>query len=532
MKQILLDHAEANILTRMVRDYLTEAPCLTGFYKYHFDVAEFDKVIEDKSKGTLHREVLVKVLVRQYTVAGLDGKPLDNIELLKNENTFTITTAHQPNIFTGYLFFVYKILSAINIAEQLKASHPQLNFVPVYWMGSEDHDFEEISSINLYGEKLQWQYPAGGPVGRMGTGGLEPLIDTIEQKLDGQPHAKELVALLRTAYLEHGTLADATRYLVHQLFGKFGLLIINQDDAELKQLFVPVLKDEVLNSRVSGMVESTINSINACNYKLQASPREINCFYLGKGKRERIVFDNATNQFSVLNTNVVFGREEIAADMDAHPQDYSPNVFLRPLYQETVLPNLAYIGGGGEVSYWLELSALFDYYKVNYPMLVLRSSLGVLDKNAAKKLEKLAVTPQDLCVEEETLVKEYVRRNSINALDLHLEKEQVAAIFSAVRSKASLVDVTLEKAVDGQQQAALNILDTLEGKILRAEKRNFETATTQLRALKNKLFPGGAPQERYENFIPYYAANGANWLDEIKPYCNPFDKAFGILVEE
>lgn len=532
MKQIRLEHAEANILTRMVRDYLTTAPCLDGYYKYPFDINAFGQIIQDKQADHTNRQLLVQVLQKQYQPIGLEGEVKANVELLAHANTFTVTTAHQPNIFTGYLFFVYKILSTINIAEQLRQLHPQHNFVPIYWMGSEDHDFEEISTINLFGDKLQWQHPSGGPVGRLDTAGLDLLIDAIEEKLGGAPHGAALVVLLRKAYLEQPTLAQATRYLVHQLFAEYGLVIVDQDDPQLKQLFLPVLKDEVSNGRVSGMVQATIDFINQCNYRIQANPREINCFYLGTGSRERIVFEEATGNYHILNTSVTMGKAELLADMDAHPENYSPNVFLRPLYQETILPNLAYVGGGGELSYWLELKALFDYYKINYPMLVLRSTNGILDANAQRKLEKLGIDIKDLFKDEDTLLKDYVLQNTNNNLQLTKEKEQLTAIFDEVMAKARLVDVTLEKAVEGQRQSVLNSLETLEGKLLRAEKRNFETATSQLKALKGKLFPNGSPQERVDNFLPYYAAKGPAWIAEIKPFCNPFTKQFNVLMEE
>ncbi|MDX2002530.1 MAG: bacillithiol biosynthesis cysteine-adding enzyme BshC [Chitinophagales bacterium] len=524
--------AKASFLSRIVKDYLAEAHCLQGFYKYSPNIGSISQVIADKQQQPLDRKILVRVLEEQYLSIGAGEQVLTNIRSITDGNTFTVTTAHQPNIFTGYLFFIYKIVATIHTCRQLAKQYPQYHFVPVYWMGSEDHDFEEISQINLYGEKLQWEHAHGGPVGRLDLDGFKEMIAHISAKLGSLPYAEEAVSLLHHAYQEGLTLGTATRRLVNELFGKYGVVIIDQDDAQLKQIFAKVLADEVLNSRVSGLVQGTIDEINRCQYKIQATPREINVFYLGNNSRERITWEEHKKQFQVLNSPTAFDTEAMEQDILAHPENYSPNVFLRPLYQETVLPNVAYIGGGGEVAYWLEQKAVFDHYQVNYPMLLLRPSIFLVDKQVAKKMEKLEMDFPQLMEEEEELIKGYVKKHSAQDLALTKEKQATAALFDSILVKASAIDPTLEKAVEGQKQAMLNSLEALETKLLRAEKRNFETATNQIKSIRSKLLPDNQPQERYDNFLPWYAAFGPQFLDEVIAACDPFANAVMFLQED
>ncbi len=530
MKKTTLPYKTTGVLPRFIQDYLNYMPCLDGFYKYKVNIEAFEQVIADKSQNKLNREVLVEELKQQYAGIALNELVRDNIALLADDNTFTITTAHQPNIFGGFLFFVNKILSTINIAEQLRERYPQQNFVPVYWIGSEDHDFEEINHIHLFGEKLTWEHAASGPVGRMDTTGLDALITHIEEKLGGLPHATELLTLIRHAYTQHDTLGRATLWLVTELFGRYGLVVVDQDRKAYKELFKHVIEDEILNNRVTGLINDTIESINQCNYKLQASPRDINIFYLSEGRRDRIVL-NEKGHYEALGYKI-FTKEELLAEINQHPDRFSPNVFLRPLLQETILPNLAYIGGGGEVAYWLELRSIFEHYGVNYPMLVLRSIAAILDKNACKKLQKLELNKEDLFEEEEALIKRYVRERTLQSLELVEEKAETERIFNAILEKAKAVDPTLVSSVEGSKQGQIKALEALEGKLLRAEKRNFEVAINQIRALKAKLFPGGTLMERVDNFLPYYAAQGPAFFDDVKAHLDPFEGQFVLLFEE
>lgn len=530
MKHYTVDYATTGILSNIVKDYIEGKESQQQFYKYAFQRDQFQQIIQDKAKANTDRDLLVDTVLKQYEGFIISDAVKQNLELLRKPTTFTITTAHQPNVFTGYLYFAHKILGTIKTTELLKADHPEYDFVPVYWIGSEDHDFDEINHINLFGETITWPGTPGGALGRMDPSALAECIDVIEEKLGTMPYAAELVDIFKKAYLGHKTLADATIYMVNELFGRFGLVIVDQDKGAYKTAFADVIKDELKEQRVSSLINDTIEALNQQDYKIQASPREINLFYLWDNKRERIVKEGDT--YKVLNTDISFTEAEMMAEVDAKPDRFSPNVFLRPVFQETILPNLAYVGGAGELAYWLELKSIFEHYGVNYPMLMLRNVAGVMDAQACKKMKKVGLTMENLFENEEEVIKRYVRDNTDQQLDLTKEKAQIEELFAGIVKKAASVDPTLERTVEGQKQGQLNALAGLEAKILRAEKRNFEVAVNQIRAVMGRLFPNGKLMERVDNFIPFYAKYGAAFFDQEKEAFDPFNKQFTLFFEE
>ena len=519
--------AQLQLLPALISGYLSGAKALAPFYQYPFEFSSFRKVIANKKFSDRNRNVLADALTAQYAGVAAPPAVLKNIAKLREGKTFTITTAHQPVIFTGPLYFIYKILCAINIAEQLNAAEPDCHFVPVYFMGAEDHDFEEINHLWVGGEKLEWQAKGGGAVGRLRTEGLDEVLAQMENQLREKPYAAELFDIFRNTYVKHETLAKATLHFVNRLFGEYGLVALNPDNRELKSLFTHVIEDEILNGRSFSLATKTIAELEALGYGIQAAPREINLFYLNGNSRERITAES--DSYKVLNTAHVFSRDEIIREARECPEKFSPNVMLRPLYQETILPNLAYVGGAGELSYWLEQKSIFDYFKVNFPMLVLRSSALLVDAAVQKKAEKSGLRWEDFFEEEEALVKNFVKRTSSNSLDFSAEKKSVEDLFLHIREKAVAVDTTLGGSAEALKASFLNGLDGFEKKILKAEKRNLDTAIAQVKAVKSKLFPQRALQERVENFSSYYVQSGKQFFQELKQELDPFKKELLIL---
>ena len=532
MTKEVVSYPTARSHSQLMLDYLERADQLQPFYKYPFSIDAFSSIIQDKQFDVDNRKILSQALSEQYQGIATSQRVLDNIASLQQEKTFTITTAHQPNVFTGRLYFIYKIIDAINATEQLNQAFPDHHFVPMYYMGGEDHDFEEINHIYLFGEKLEWESASsGGAVGRMSTSGMEPLITRIGEKLSGRPKTDSLLQILRDAYLGQKTLAEATLYLVDQLFSEFGLVVLIPDNRQLKQLFTPVIKQEITKKVGIALSEPVMSQMEKLGYKSQANPREVNFFFHADNKRERIVHNDDTKQYEVLNTKLVFTEQELVARIEDQPECFSPNVFFRPLYQETILPNLAYIGGGGELAYWLQQKPIFDHFDVNFPMLMLRNSVLLVDANTNKKIEKTGLSVQDLFVDEEDLVKDYVKKNTVRSLDLNEEKAAIEEVFKQVLDKASSVDQSLNKAVEGQKTGMIKALENIESKILRAEKKNYEVSVNQIRSVKHRLFPNGNLQERYDNFLPFYADKGQNFINELKQQLDPFDKNFTVLFD-
>jgi bacillithiol synthase len=498
-------------------DYIARNPSLTPFYSQYPGIENFGSLLEKKQFPKAKREILHTVLCEQYK--SVSPFPEKQLKLLLDEKTFTVTTGHQLNIFSGPLYLIYKLVTTINLAKALKQKYPSYNFVPLYWMATEDHDFEEISYFYLFGKKYTWETSQTGAVGRMHTQEIKPVLDELPEK----------TSLFEKAYLEHKTLADATRYWASELFGKEGLLCIDADDARLKALFRDVIRKDIFEHTTYQQVSHTSNALTELGYETQVNPRQINFFYLDKGIRERIV--GTDSGFEVLNTDIRFSKQELEKLMETNPEKFSPNVLLRPVYQEVILPNLAYIGGPAELIYWLQLKALFDTLKVDFPLLMPRNFALIIGKTYQKKLEKLGVQPEELFADETALKRLFVEKNVTEPVTVEEEQQMLIKAFDLLVEKALQLDKTLEGFVKAEQQKAIKSLENIEKRLKKAEEKNQETGINQLLNVKSRLFPHGSLQERTDNFLNF-CLNDPDFITKLLQVFDPFDYRFQILTED
>lgn len=526
-----LSFAETGQFSQLIVDYVEGQPELAKFYKYPPSLDVFDRVINEKSMQEIDRETLVRVLLAQYSGVDAHSPVHENIEALRDGNTFTITTAHQPVIGTGPLYMIIKILATINLTEKLNEKYPDVKFVPLYWSGGEDHDFEEINHLHVFGKKISWNAPAGGPVGRMATDTMHDWVNELKDILGDHPNASSWMELITSSYLGQPTLGQATFHLMHQLFQSYGLVILQPDNVELKRLFLPVMEQELLAPKSADLVADKVQALQQFGYHGQAHAREINLFYLMDELRARITYTESHDRYEVVATDIRFSEETLQAELQSHPERFSPNVILRPLYQETILPNLAYVGGGGELAYWMQYESLFEHYKVNFPMLVLRNSVMWIDKGTHKKRLQTELTLHDLFRDVEELIKEYVKEHTQDELSLAPQKRMLHELFAEVVEMAQAIDPTLEQPVKGEEQKTINSLEKLEAKLLRAEKQKFDTAVNQIRWVKDKLFPEGKLQERYDNIAMYWQKQGPDCIRILKEAIHPLEDQF-VIIED
>jgi bacillithiol biosynthesis cysteine-adding enzyme BshC len=524
-----LRYSDTGYFSKIVTDYLQKNTDIIPFYRHAADLQGIKDAIEERKKFPHHRAVLVTELEKQYADLQTSNAVMQNIRLLNDEHTFTITTAHQPVIFTGTLYFIYKILHVIKLAASLKDQLPQYNFVPVFYMGSEDADLDELGSIWLNNEKIVWDAQQTGAVGRMRTAGLEKIIARIEGELSVQPHGKELLQLLKDCYLNSPDIQTATFKLIDTLFARYGLVVLIPDNASLKKLLLPVFKDDLFNQTPSGIAGQTIEALSL-HYKVQANPRAINLFYLKDDIRERI--EKEGDDWLVVGKNIRFTKEELQQELNEHPERFSPNVILRGLFQETILPNILFVGGGGELAYWLELKNIFEHYKVPYPVLVLRNSFLVVEKRWKEKIKRLGFSVVDFFKPEQDLLTALVTHNKSGALKLESELEEVKKFYGQLKIKAGAIDTTLEQHIEALRAKATRPLYELEKKMLRAEKRKYKDQLRQIHTIKSALFPMNGLQERVENFMPFYAKWGNSFIDMIYANSLTLEQEFFILDED
>ena len=525
---------ETGYFSEFITDYLSQKAELRCLYHRFPLTTNFPAQIKEKQAhySAENRDILAQALERQYKNLSISKETYQNIEALRQENTFTITTGHQLSLFTGPLYFIYKIVTTIVSCQQLKKLYPQYNFVPIYWMATEDHDFEEINHFSFRGQKLSWHSEQSGMVGDFSTEGLERISHILKVLLGKSHQGQYLASLFERAYEQHKTLASATRYLVNELFTPYGLVIIDGNDKSLKELLVPYFKGELLENASHKEVEKTlayIKSVNK-NYPEQVHPREINIFYVKDGIRERIVKEE--QGYTVLNTSIRFSEEEILRHLACFPEYFSPNVILRPLYQEVILPNLAYIGGGGEIAYWLELKDMFAQYKVPFPMLMLRNSVLLISEAQEKKLHKLGLTHHDIFLKNNILENKITQRLSEYPIDFSPQRACLQEHFAQLHQIAAHTDKSFLGAVKAQEAKQLKGLDNLEKRLLKAQKKKYRETLDRVIDLRVSLFPKESLQERVDNFSEYMIESQGQFIDTLVKHLSPFDFRFVILSYE
>ncbi len=519
-------YAESGFFAKIVTDYLAGNPQLDGLYKYKPEIESFTKAIADRQNFGTDRKVLVDVLTQQYS--GLSGKPLENIKALASDSTFTVTTGHQLNLFTGPLYFIYKIITTIRLAEEIEKHNPTYKIVPVYWMATEDHDFAEINHIQLFGKKLTWEQEAAGATGRMSTAGMQEVLQELKTILGEGETAKEVYSIFESAYTQNRNLAAATRALVHHLFKEYGLVVIDADSPELKKQFASITATDIVEKHSYQLITATNKKI-AEYYDVQVNPREINFFYLEENLRERIVQQD--NAYRVNDTAITFTIDELAETVTTHPEKFSPNVVMRPLYQECILPNLAYIGGGAEIAYWLELQSTFKNYKVFFPALILRNSVVWIDEGSKKRMDKLQLSTTDLFKPSAELVKEFVKKNQKTELSLTADKVVIEQAFEYILLKGIEQDATLKGLIEGEKVKVINAVNNIEQRLLKAEKKKFETEIAQLEKLKEKFFPNNGLQERYDNVLSCLIVNPL-FINELYASLLPLKSQITVVFQQ
>lgn len=526
-----ISYQNSGYFSPLMNDYLDQKNELHSLYHRFPTLENFEVQILEKKNNfngddNSKRKTLVSVLKKQYAELTVSNETLNHIELLKQPNTFTITTGHQLNLFSGPLYFLYKIISTINLTTELKKKYPDYNFVPVYWMATEDHDFEEINYFSFRGKKFHWNRESTGPVGRLSTEGLADFLEIYALEIGSSANANTIKKLFEDSYIKHDNLADATRYLANALFGSSGLVILDGDNQDLKRNFIPYIKDELLHQTSFKVVTKTIEEIK--NYSIQVNPREINLFYIEDDLRERIILENGI--YKVNHTKMEFTETEILALLESNPEKFSPNVIMRPLYQEVILPNLCYIGGGGEIAYWFELKSFFAAAKVTFPILLLRNSVLLATEKQNKKADKLNLTWSDLFSKQATLINSITQKLSDFPIDFSEQKEVLKKQFETLLELANHTDKSFLGAVKAQETKQIKGLTTLEKRLLIAQKRKFHDELQRIIELQNELFPNQSLQERQANFSEFYLENGERLIPQLMNQLKPLEQNFNIII--
>lgn len=513
-----IHRAKSRIFTQQQNGLVYKQEELLPFIDTPFELNAFASQLNIKKQqySVSQRQLLVRVLSEQYAGLYSDSQKV-NIDAVAKENSFTVTTGHQLSVLTGPFYFIIKILHTIKLADVLKKTYPEYNFIPVFWMASEDHDFEEIRNVHLFNKTFTWNQVHGGAVGDLALDGLEEFKSEVKQLFGNNPEA-EIHGLLDL--YDGANLSQATFKLVNELFKDRGLLVIDANKKAFKESFKPILKKELEEGFSYKAVRSTDEKLIEAGLKLQINPREINLFYLSEGRRDRII--KTENGFEIEGLKFV-SENEIIEELEHYPDRFSPNVVLRPLYQESLLPNLCYIGGTGEITYWLQLKEVFNCAEVPYPLIQVRNSLVWLDEHCVEKMNKLNLTKEDLFENSDLIKRRLVEQFAQEDLDFSTINEHAKGLSNAMLSHAN--DTPLEQFAKAELVKIDKLVQSFEEKFVRFVKKQNEQLIKDYDYIVERMFPNEHPQERYFSFFHFCPdGNYKKRLEELYQIVDPLQK--------
>ena len=503
MKRTYIDFKKTNMFSKKFNEFISKHQEKNYYPSYENILRVSDQIKFPDNK----RKDLRNAILEQYSEIELSEPVKKNIESLIDDNTFTVTTGHQLNIFSGPLYIIYKIISTIKLSENLNAKYPNRNFIPVYWMASEDHDFEEIKSFFSNGKKYNWDIKAKGAVGNIDPSSLKKLIDLIPDSLD----------VFDRAYTSSVSLSDAVRKYMNSLFETYGLVVIDPSSKVLKEKIHDLIADDIFHNTISKVEKSS-------KEKSEVYVRKINFFYMNNGIRERI--ESSNNKYKVVGTDIEFTKSDLKKLIDSNPEYFSPNVITRCLYQQRIMPNVAYVGGPSEVLYWLTFRKFFERYNEVFPVIIPRDSVLIITSKSSSIIKKYGLDKEDIFNG-----KNYMERKALGLLNdkdknFSSEISTIKDQFELIAEKYKLVDKTMSPHVLANSKKIEKMLSQVEKRFFKSQKDRNTVLVSKINDLNYSAFPEGVPQERKENILTFYSST---FIEDLHRLLDPMQLKFKIV---
>ncbi len=454
------------------------------------------------------RKKLSDEITSQYGDIEIPDSVRKNIISIKKENTFTVTTGHQLNIFSGPLYTIYKIISTIKLAENLRAKYKDNNFVPVYWMASEDHDFDEIKTFFSKGKTYEWDINPSGAVGGIDPSSIKKLLGMIPDSIE----------IFEDAYLTSNTLSEAVRKYMNALFSRYGLIVFDPDSKALKASVKELIYSDIFDNTISKVEDSS-------NEKSDVYVRKINFFYMKEGLRKRI--ESVEDKFIVRESEISFSKEEMEKEINSNPQRFSPNVVMRCLYQQMIMPNVTYIGGPAEVVYWLSFRKFFDKYDAEFPVIVPRDSVLIISSKSSKTLARYGLNIQDIFNGKNNIEKKSLGVLLDDDKNFSSEIKKIREQFHLIASKYKSVDKTMSPHVLANSKKTEKMLIQVEKRFIKSQKDLNKILVDRVGDLFHECFPDGAPQERKDNIMSFY---NSTFIEDLVRILDPMELKFKIIT--
>jgi len=514
MKLSTISIQDLPFFSKLVKDYLSEIEKTQRLYSFSPSIDGLMKALNSKEKNYTKRSLLHTILEHNYAgIENLSDREYKNLALLKG-NGFAVTTAHQPNLFLGPLYTLTKAVSIISLAENMNRAIGENKIVPIFVIGSEDHDKEELLHTYLHGKKYEWPTEQKGSIGTMKIDAtFIRLLNEWVDAFGNMPYASELKNLYLSSYVLNNTIAESYATVLRKLLGSYGLIVLDLHIKEVKESMIPVFEKELRDNFVLDTLKPHLDFLRQ-NYSVQAEPREVNLFEYNDGERKKI--DKVD--------------EELINRLRENPERFSPNVILRPLMQQTVLPSIANIGGGAEVNYWLQLKPIFEAVGVDFPAIVLRDIFSQLDSKSWEKWNSTGLNEFDFFMQMEELKKKIVLKDSSLEEDFLNVENDLSLKFSSLESLLVSIDKSLQGSYESELVKLKKSLEMLYGKAIKAEKRKQEETMTAIEKIKSKVFEDNYLTERKENFSAYYLKYGSAWIEAMIAHSAPLNAEWKVGI--
>jgi len=509
-------------------DYLYEFDNVKKFYKTNLHDKEdylrvFKKISEQQRTS---RELLPGILNSQYSGLNSSSKTTKNISLLSDSKTLAVVTGQQLGILGGPMYTFYKIITAIKLSNFLSERYDDFHFVPVFWLEGDDHDFNEVRSISVvndandnkkisYDQEIHEEEDRGSVGNTVLNESLNNFFSELEQNVRNTEFSPQLFSKLKTFYSPGKSFKQSFKELLFWLFDKYGLILFDPQDPKIKSLLKPVFKKEVTDFRVHAEKLVNISAELEESFHAQVKVRPINLFY--RNEEGRYLIEPVENEFRLKHKRKRFSYDELVQSIENQPESFSPNVLLRPICQDYILPTAFYVGGPSEIAYFAQVMPLYDFYKIEAPIIYPRSSATLVEKNITTLLEKFDLKIEDVFRYSDNLKQKVINSVSQNSLDdlFSQAENQIEITFDSLKENLFEFDKTMSDASSKYKQKVSQYLVEFKSKAVEAQKRKHETTLRQIDKILNTLYPNSNLQEREINFVYFMNKYGEEIMNQI-----------------
>lgn len=517
---------KTKIIKNLSGFYINNSSKISNLYDNNYDLNSYENQIKKrKNFSQENRNILVSLLKENISEFN-SKKTINNINLLSNKNTYTVTTGHQLCLNTGPLFFIYKIAECIKLSIELNKKYKEYNFIPIYWMASEDHDIYEIFDFEYNFEiknkpdvkKFENRFS-----GNIKTLEIEKYLIEVEEKL-----FKKFNNSWDSIFIEirknSNNISEYIYNLISFLFSEYGIVCINPNKKEFKKIFLPYVIKDIQNSIIEKSYKETIKNIPK-GIKPIVKPNKINYFFLEKNLRYKIEKKGEKYYIGKIQYNI----KQLIDLFKKQPEKISPNVITRGLFQETILPNISYIGGGGEISYWLLFKNIFDKIEIPFPILKVRNSiLHLTDKNYSV-FEKV-VNKEVFLNDFNYFIKDYLNKKYFEIYDnIKKQEEAIKQNNEIIKQILQKENILIEKSINSVETKILKQYRHLKDKTVREFKKKKDIEINRFKEIIKEIYHKDVFQERIINYTNIYSKKETKFVEILIDKINPFKNYLYII---